>query len=90
MANLRSEADGGMDLNSDPSFGTPQSVLRLVTTGCPADLDGDGLVGSSDLAVLLGCWGPIAGACGPADLTGSGDIGSADLADLLGQWGPCP
>ncbi|TVQ33769.1 MAG: hypothetical protein EA376_01355 [Phycisphaeraceae bacterium] len=58
--------------------------------GCPADLDGDGSVGSGDLAVLLGCWGVAVGPCASADLTGSGDVGSADLADLLGQWGPCP
>lgn len=51
---------------------------------CPADLDGDGSVGSSDLAALLGSWG----AGGPADFDGGG-VGSSDLAVLLGSWGPC-
>lgn len=51
---------------------------------CPADLDGDGVVGSSDLASLLGSWG----AGGPADFDGGG-VGASDLATLLGSWGPC-
>ncbi|MEC9372221.1 MAG: hypothetical protein VYC34_00180 [Planctomycetota bacterium] len=52
---------------------------------CPADLDGDGAVGSSDLGVLLGTWG----GAGPADLSGNGTVGSEDLGILLGSWGPC-
>ena len=54
---------------------------------CPADFDGDGLVGASDLAQLLGSWGPCDGC--PADLEGDGDVDAADLAILLGSWGPC-
>lgn len=60
-------------------------VLALAPA-CPADLDGDGNVGSSDLASLLGGWG----APGPADFNGSGAVDSSDLASLLGAWGPCP
>ncbi len=55
---------------------------------CPADLDGSGAVGPSDLAVLLGSWGPNPGH--PADLDGDGEVGPSDLAQLLGSWGPCP
>jgi len=55
---------------------------------CPADLDGDGAVGGSDLAILLGQWGFSPGS--PADLTGDGFVNGADLAIMLGQWGPCP
>ncbi len=51
---------------------------------CPADLDGDGVVGPADLATLLGAWStPF------ADLNGDGITGAADLAMLLGEWGPC-
>lgn len=53
---------------------------------CPADLDGDGQVGASDLAGLLGSWGGP----GPADLDGDGAVGASDLATLLGSWGSCP
>ncbi|MFO0829330.1 MAG: LamG-like jellyroll fold domain-containing protein [Phycisphaerales bacterium] len=54
---------------------------------CPADLNGDGIVSSSDLGVLLGAWG-TAGPTG--DLNGDGIVGSPDLGILLGAWGACP
>ncbi len=60
--------------------------VRIGTVSCPADLDGDGIVGAADLAILLGAW---AGG-GIGDLDGSGVVGGADLAILLGAWGPCP
>ncbi len=50
-----------------------------------ADLDRDGTVGPSDLATLLGSWGPCAGC--PADLDHDDGVGPADLALLLGNWG---
>lgn len=54
-----------------------------------ADLDGDGAVSASDLAILLGSWGdcPAPPAECPADLNGDGTVGAADLAVLLGSWG---
>ena len=54
---------------------------------CPADFNGDGIVGPFDLANLLGAWGPCAGC--PEDLDGDGTVGPFDLAVLLGAWGPC-
>ncbi len=51
--------------------------------GAWADLDGDGVVGGSDLALLLGGWGS------PdclIDLDGDGVVGGSDLAVLLGAW----
>lgn len=54
---------------------------------CPADLNGDGTVNASDLALLLGAWGPNIGH--PADLNNDGAVGPADLALLLGSWGSC-
>jgi hypothetical protein len=69
--------------------GTPTSISFLASAPsgpppCPADLDGDGQVGASDLAALLGSWG----GGGPADFDGGG-VGASDLAALLGSWGPC-
>jgi hypothetical protein len=55
---------------------------------CSADLDGDGAVGTHDLAQLLGVWGPCEGC--PADIDGDGLVGESDLAELLAAWGPCP
>lgn len=54
---------------------------------CTADLNGDGLVGAADLALMLGSWG---GSNPAADLNQDGLINAADLALLLGAWGPCP
>ena len=60
-------------------------VIDALITGNPADLDGDGIVGAADLAILLGSWGSCEGC--PADLNGDGVVGAADLAILLGSWG---
>lgn len=74
--------------------GVPNAFIRdfaipQVASCNPADLDGDGVVGSGDLAILLGSWGPCLPAPAKciADLDGDGTVGSADLAILLGSWG---
>ena len=65
---------------------------NLIFIFCPpclaADFDGDGIVNATDLATLLGSWGPCEGCS--ADLDGNGQVGPFDLALLLGNWGPCP
>lgn len=75
--------------------GEGQSVLVLtlrvlVDGGDPivGDLDGDGIVGSGDLLLLLGAWGDCAECddCTP-DLDGDCLVGGADLLILLGNWG---
>jgi hypothetical protein len=55
---------------------------------CPADFDGSGDVGVTDLVSIVEAWGPCA-AC-PEDLDGSGDVGVTDLVALLVAWGDCP
>jgi len=47
----------------------------------PADLDGNGVVNSADLAILLGAWGTSAG-----DIDGNGTTNAADLTMLLASW----
>ena len=59
-------------------------------TPCPADLDHDGFVTASDMATLLGAWGPCISSNCPADINNSGVVDGADLALLLDAWGPCP
>lgn len=83
-------ADGSMAQNGDITDSQGISPWRIAVwqppaPPCPADLDGDGSVGASDLAILLGSWG----GGGPADFDGGG-VGASDLAILLGSWGPCP
>lgn len=62
--------------------------LNSAGAACAADLDGDGLVGASDLSTMLGSWGDCDGDCS-ADLNQDDAIDAADLAALLGSWGPC-
>ncbi|MBL9118719.1 MAG: hypothetical protein JNL80_02250 [Phycisphaerae bacterium] len=55
--------------------------------GAAADIappEGDCRVNASDLAVLLGAWGPCRGC--EADLNGDGQVNASDLAILLGAW----
>jgi len=62
--------------------------FAIVSPPCPADFDGSGDVGFSDLLAVLSAWGPCEGDC-PQDLDGSGDVGFGDIVMLLGMWGPC-
>ncbi|MGA1707571.1 MAG: dockerin type I domain-containing protein [Phycisphaerales bacterium] len=53
----------------------------------PGDLNGDGVVNGADLAIMLGCWGPVTSpACAAADIDDDGVVTGADLATLLGNW----
>jgi hypothetical protein len=47
-----------------------------------ADLNGDGIVGAADLAILLNQWGTL----GTADLNGDGVVNAADMSALLSAW----
>jgi hypothetical protein len=49
-----------------------------------ADLNGDGSIGSEDLAILLANWGRN----GLGDLDRDGVVGARDLAALLSSWQP--
>ena len=54
----------------------------------PGDLDGDGVVGTGDLILLLGAWGDCDD-CEDciADLDGDCVVGTGDLIIMLGSWG---
>lgn len=56
------------------------------TPPAPCDVDGDDVMGVTDLLALLGAWGAPGG---PADLDHSGLVGIRDLMTLLAMWGPC-
>ncbi len=75
----------------DDNSGIPDECEGPMCGDCPTDVDGSGNTGASDLAVLLGSWGPCApgDACECLDDNGDRVIGAADLAVLLGSWGPC-
>jgi formylglycine-generating enzyme required for sulfatase activity len=53
------------------------------------DLNGDGVVGSNDLAIVLSAWGPCPGnSCG-ADVNGDGVVNAVDTQSVLDRWGVC-
>lgn len=56
---------------------------------CPADLNGDGVITTSDLLLVLSGFG--AQASGPPDFNGDGWVASADLLSFLSVFGgDCP
>ena len=55
---------------------------------CPSDIDGDGVVGSGDLALTLLDFGPCSGSA--ADLDHNGVCDSADVSMILIDFGSCP
>jgi hypothetical protein len=67
----------------EPSYFGLRYLLTVDGGSCTfGDLDGDGLVGPTDLGILLGAWG----GAGSADLDGDGTVGPSDLGILLGAW----
>ena len=54
---------------------------------CPGDLDGDGQVGLSDLAVILANYGRTDARPEDGDLDGDGDVDLEDLARMLALYG---
>ena len=54
---------------------------------CPADINGDSQVNSSDLTIVLAAW---ASADDASDINGDGVVDGLDLASILSAWGACP
>jgi hypothetical protein len=52
---------------------------------CPEDLNGDGVVNTADLLMLLANWGGE----GDGDINGDGTVDTTDLLILLAAWGEC-
>ncbi|NNM25731.1 MAG: CRTAC1 family protein [Phycisphaerales bacterium] len=85
------DGDGTDDIEQiihDPGLDVDGDGLLDSCSACPADLDGSGDVGFTDLLSIIVVWGPCPGC--PADLDGSGDVGFLDLLAALSAWGPCP
>ena len=70
----------GQRVNSDGSLGPPMS-------DCEGDVDGDGVVGVSDVLAAIADWG-VCVDC-PADINGDGVVDVSDLLLIIGAWGPC-
>ena len=75
----------GLEVGPD-AWNKALTYFGPVTT-CPEDLDNDGMVGGSDLGLLLADWG-CTGAC-PSDLNGDGVVDGGDIGLLLAAWTWC-
>jgi hypothetical protein len=85
-------ANSIIDLQDILDGASPDTNTNGIPDECEdrGDFDGDGLVSTSDLLLLLSMWGqcPDPPAECPADLDGDGFVSTADLLTLLANWGP--
>jgi 1,4-alpha-glucan branching enzyme len=58
-------------------------ILSQGATFLPEDINLDGFVNATDLAILLAAWGTSGG---PSDIDGDGTVAGADMARLLAAW----
>ncbi len=82
------DQDGAIDLAGISEAGGVVALLtNEFTPDASPDINGDGVVGVTDLLILLAAWGPCGdlGGC-TADLDGDGAVGVADLLELLANW----
>jgi hypothetical protein len=70
------------DVDTSNNKAYDRTTITIVSD-CPADLDGDGFVGQSDLGILLSAYGVNDG----GDIDGDGDTDQSDLGILLGEYG---
>ncbi|MHC4588308.1 MAG: dockerin type I domain-containing protein [Planctomycetota bacterium] len=83
--NIVEAADDGDDINYDDFILFP----GVVTIPCPADLDGNGTVGVSDLLIVIGNWGDCPGGPCVWDVNGDGVVDESDLHQVNDNFGPC-
>jgi hypothetical protein len=62
------------------------ALVTIVPTNLVGDIDGDGSVGSADMAILLAAWGQQSFTLNPADINGDGTVDSIDLSMLIANW----
>jgi len=74
---------GAVGWDATHGWGLPRADLAIAAATKPADLDRNGIVHATDLAMMLAMWG-LEGPLG--DLDGDGVVGAADLAMLLAMW----
>ena len=68
------------------AFEVDASDEIIIEPACPADINGDSIVGVNDLLEVVGSWGEENV---PADINGDGDVNVTDLLLVVSMWGPC-
>lgn len=79
--------DGNMDGGQAYVEAAVAYLNDLLDGGCAGDLDADGTVALSDLAILLSHFGMSGATSADGDLDGDWDVDLADLAGLLSRFG---
>ena len=54
---------------------------------CTGDADGDGMVGVTDILIVIDMWGQSGGA---GDINDDGTVNVSDLLAIVDAWGACP
>ncbi len=81
-------AAGAQDLRTTAFVSNATNELVLLQfTGCPADLNSNGMVGIVDFLITLANWSLVEV---PADLFPPIGVGIEDLCEIIEHWGPCP
>ena len=61
-------------------------------TSCDSDVDGNGVVGVTDILAVIGNWAPNGGECCPGcagDVDGNLVVDVSDILYIVGNWGSC-
>jgi|TARA_B100000959_G_scaffold286729_1_gene366797 subtilisin family serine protease len=79
----------GYDTTFGYGFINALNALEAVGGGqpCVGDVDGDEVVGVSDLLAVVDAWGACSG-CN-ADVDGDGTVGVSDILAVVDAWGTC-
>jgi hypothetical protein len=66
-------------------------TARLFEIGdaCDGDVNGDGIIDSGDLGLILGFWGACTDPVCATDVNGDGFTDKADISVILANWGSC-
>ncbi len=85
VAMIDLDEDGDLDMLIGWCNG--QSIFMQDGSPEPCDVDGDNVMGITDLLIVLANWGRCPDCA--ADLDGDGVVGILDFLIVLAEWGPC-
>ena len=74
----------GVCASAGGTFDGGDCTQNSCSVAIPGDVDGDGVVGFTDLVQVLGVWGICSGC--PEDLVEDGVVGLNDLLVVLSNW----
>jgi hypothetical protein len=79
-------SNGEFQIDFDDWIDGGGNYVEDVCLDCPADINGDGVVGVNDLIAVVDAWGSDDAS---ADVNGDGVVEVNDLIAIIDNWGPC-